>query len=124
MVVSAITPNAPDLNGKVVKIFMAFTSGGGTDMATLTLPTDAPNIDLTVENPVLKVALITTETDPVNSEIGTLALQVKRNASGTNDPDSTAEWKIMTARTVGFYETADEDGIGFLQYIGYGSQQQ
>lgn len=103
-----------------MKAWVAHTSAGATAVATITLGTNHPRIDLRVENPVLKVVVITTETDPANSEIGTLALQSQRAST----PDSTAEWCIADASSLSFYQTANEDGIAFVEYICYGSQAQ
>lgn len=114
-----IVNNAPEeVTGKVVTIFTDFTSGGGAQADDITLPTYAPKIDLTVENPVLNVVTIGL-TDPANSLNSGLALQVTRGTDG----DSDGEWDISDNKTITIYHTADESGLAMVTYIAAGTQQ-
>lgn len=117
---AVITPNSPgELKGKVVTIFADFTSGGAAQVDDIDLPTDAPKIDLTVENPVLNVVIVTLTT-PTNTINSPLALQVTRGTNG----DSNGEWDVSDADSITVYHTADESGVAAVTYIAAGAQVQ
>lgn len=118
MSVVVITPNTPDLKGKVVSIFADFTSGGASQVDDITLPTYAPKIDLTIENPVLNVVLIDTA-DVANSINSSLSTQTKR----AEDGDTDGEWDVSDYETISLYHDADESGHVMVTYIAAGAQQ-
>lgn len=122
--VSAITPNTPDVNGDICVEVIATTATGDATVQ-LNFATNSPCIDMSIENPVLKVMhLGNTAVNFANSTLSDLAEQVKRNAAGTGDPDTAGEYKIIDANTIMLEKTADAAGIVFITYIAYGAQQQ
>lgn len=118
--VSAITPNTPDVNGSVCVEVLATTATGDATV-TLTFDTNSPCIDLRVQDPVLKIMhLGNTAVNFANSTLSDLAEQTARSST----PDTAGEYAIASAQSLVLEKTADAAGVVFITYIAYGAQQQ
>lgn len=114
---NVITPNAPDIHGKVVTIFVTYEAPS-SNICTINLPTDAPKIDLTLQNPVLQV-ICNDEVTPI-SDIFDLDGMCQR----ADEPDGAGEWSITDLDTISAYVTADQVGQAMVTYIAAGVQLQ
>lgn len=115
-----ITPRMMDLKGKPITIWCSYTAGGATTAITFDLPTYAPKIDIRVGHPVLSMVSVSNEAggDVADREIWLPENEMIRGTAG----DSTGEWMISDADTIGIYLTADKNGIIGVTYIPYGVQ--
>ena len=115
-----ITPNMPNYDGEPILVWCSYTAGGATTAITFDLPTYAPKIDLRNAHPVLSMMSVSNE---AGGAVGDREVWLPQNemARGTAG-DSTGEWMISDADTIGIYLTADKNGIIAVTYIPYGVQ--
>ena len=113
---TAITVNAPNVDGHVITMFMATTATADATV-TLTLPTYAPWIDLRIGHPVLDVSQLTSTTI-TNNGAGNPEDEMERGTAA----DSAPEWAVLTKNTAQREKTADEAGLCAITYIAFGGQ--
>ena len=110
-----VETRTPDVKGKRITILVA-TDTDNPD--TVTLPVDAPKIDLTIENPVLSIIFLNT-TASANSEVFALAAQTQRAST----PDTDGEWAIVDYDSIIIKKTAANAGFLGITYIPVGAVQ-
>ena len=118
MAVSPITPQVDDLKGKVVTVWLNYTSAAAVN--TITLSTYYPLIDLNASTPIISLASILTEANTDLSE--SKAFLPNKECQRAAAPDATDnEWAIQTSSTIKM-DTSDKNGIVMLTYIAAGGQ--
>lgn len=114
MVGTAVETNTPDVKGDPITIWVATDTD---DPDTVSLPADAPKIDLRIENPVISMIFLDTTAD-ANSETYTTETQIAR--AGT--PNDAKEWAITDFDSINIKKTAAEAGFVGITYIPFGVQ--
>jgi len=109
-----VETNTPDVKGDPITIWAA---AAGTDPDPISLPADAPKIDLRVENPVLSMIFFDTVAD-ANSETYNTETQIARGGT----PNDAKEWAITDFDTVTIKKTSAEAGFVGITYIPFGVQ--
>ena len=109
-----VETNTPDVKGEPITIWVATDTD---DPDTVSLPADAPKIDLRIENPVISIIFFDTDAD-ANSETYNLATQTARGST----PDTAEEWAILDFDSIKFKKTSAENGFLGITYIPFGVQ--
>lgn len=104
---------------KAITVGITYTSGGATTAVTITLDSDYPPIDRTIQSPILGIFLIADETAVAVDDIQ-MSIPSNQVARGSA-ADSGNEFAITGARTISVYNTPDKNGIGWMTYIPQGS---
>ena len=112
-------PSSKKLSTAITAYFELASDGASP--STLTLDSDYPPIDLSIQSPVLGIFLINDETavaiaDPEHF------IPAGQMARGTA-PDSAGEFQLTGARTINVFHTGDKNSKGMITYIQQGSPQ-
>lgn len=112
-----VETNTPNVNGHPITIWVTATA---SQVETVSLPADAPKIDLRIEDPVLSMIFFSTAAD-ANSEAFDLSSQIARGET----PNDVKEWCIATLDTISLMKSVAAANAGFIgiTYIAFGAQQ-
>lgn len=111
-------PSSKQLS-KAITIGITYTSGGAATEVTITLDSDYPPIDLSIQSPILGIFLIADETAVAVDDIQ-IFLPTGQVARAST-PDTAGTFQISGAREIVLENTPDKNGIGWMTYIPKGS---
>jgi len=116
------TPKSPSGKdfARAITVAVAHTSTGAAGVETLTLNSQYPAIDRSLQSPILSIVLIESET-PAN-DLSFVFLPSGQMSPGVA-PDGAGEFVITGDRTINIYQTADLNGIALISYIPRGTGQ-
>jgi len=117
--VAPMSPVLFPMPKQVEMMIAAAVSIGATGGAaeTITIPNDYPEIDISLPNPVIAIAIL--QADATLLASGAEFLSIADHCDGA--PDSAKEFQITGVRTIDFYQTPNELQCCLVFYIPRGS---